>query len=330
MTDYSYIFDAFGRSLKIFGNWDPCLKDLCLWYAMTPGKGSQEPALSLEISGADIGEIEKLMPLPGSEYKIESRIMEVNENFDFTIYINGSRQWIDYAGAGRIMIDFSKGSAVSRMCGSAMLPTYQKYLFVDHPLDKLLTSRGIFPMHASCASVRGKGIAFTGDSGAGKSTAAFALMQKGMPIITDEKLYLFKNAGYSAVSISDIIKVRHDALSRFFVAKDECHEYDVIAEEHYLKLGDTKKSLWQNRVPLKALCLLEQTGEPQTEITAITPTKLVGGLFPVTITSVHPQYRAAKFDFIMEMVENIECRLVKFGTDMADFTAKIEELAETI
>jgi len=120
------------------------------------------------------------------------------------------------------------------------------------------------------------------------------------------------------------------ALSRFFVAKDECHEYDVIAEEHYLKLGDTKKSLWQNRVPLKALCLLEQTGKPQTEITAITPTKLVGGLFPVTITGVHPQYRAAKFDFIMEMVENIECRLVKFGTDMADFTAKIEELAETI
>jgi hypothetical protein len=82
-------------------------------------------------------------------------------------------------------------------------------------------------------------------------------------------------------------------------------------------------------VPLKALCLLEQTGEPKTEITAINPIKLVGGLFPVTITSVPPRYKAAKFEFIMEMVENIECRLVKFGTDMDDFTAKIQELAET-
>lgn len=331
MSDYVYILDAFGRSLKIFGNWDPCLKDLYSWYAIPPGKESNEPAFSLEISGANVGEMEKLLPLPGSEYKMESRIMEANENFDFTTYINGNRQWIDYAGAGRIMIDFAKGSAVSLMCGNAMLPTYQKYLFADHPLTQLFTSRGIFSMHASCASVGGKGIAFTGDSGAGKSTAAFALMNKGMPILTDEKLFVLKkDAGYSAWSVSDIIKVRGEALSRFFAAKDECHEYDVISGEHYLKLGGSKKSLWQNSTPLKALCLLEQTGKSHTEITAVNPTKLVGGLFPVTITGVHPQYRAAKFDFMMEMVENIECRLVKFGTDMNDFTANIEELAEKI
>ena len=135
-------------------------------------------------------------------------------------------------------------------------------------------------MHASCASVNGKGIAFTGNSGAGKSTAAFALMQKGMPILTDEKLFIFKDAEYSAGSVSDIIKVRNDAISRFFAAPDSCHEYDVIAGEHYLKLGGSKKSSWQNRAPLKALCLLEQTGEPKTRITAVNPTKLVGGLFP--------------------------------------------------
>jgi hypothetical protein len=76
--------------------------------------------------------------------------------------------------------------------------------------------------------------------------------------------------------------------------------------------------------------LLEQTGKPQTEITAVNPTKLVGGLFPVTITSVHHHYKAATFAFIMEMIEKIECRLVKFGTDMDNFTAKIQELAETL
>jgi len=331
MSDYSYIFDMFGQSLKIYGNWDPCLKDIRSWYVMPPGKESNEPAFSLEISGADIGEIEKVMPLPGYEYKIESRVMEVNENFDFSIYINGSRQWVDYSGAGRIMIDFGKGNAVSLMHGNAMLPTYQKYLFVDHPLSMLFTSRGIFSMHASCASVWGKGIAFTGDSGAGKSTAAFALMHKGMPILTDERLFVLKQvAGYSAWSVSDIIKVRNEALSRFFAAKDGCHEYDVISGEHYLKLGDSKKSLWRDSASLKVLCLLEQTGEPRTEIMPVNPIKLVGGLFPVTMTNVHPQYRAAKFTFMMEMVENIECRLVKFGTDMDDFTTKIEALAEEI
>ena len=329
MNDYSYIFDAFGKSFKIFGDWDPCLKDICTWYAMPQIKESQEPAFSLEISGVDFEEMERRIPLPGTEYKIRSGVMITNQNFDFVTYIDGSRQWLDYAGAGRIMLDFSKGSAVSLICSDAMLPTYQKYLFADYALDKLFASRGIFSMHASCASINGQGIAFTGKSGAGKSTAAFALMQKGMPILTDEKLFIFKDAGYSAGSISDIIKVRYDVISKFFSAKEEYHEYDVIAEEHYLKLGNSKKSSWQNRVPLRALCLLEQTGESKTQITAVNPTKLVGGLFPVTITSVHPRYKAAKFEFIMEMLENIECRLVKFGTDMDDYAAKIQQLAET-
>lgn len=329
MSDYSYIFDAFGKSFKIFGDWDPCLKDICSWYAMPQIKESKAPEFSLEIAGVDIKEMERRIPLPGTEYKIRSGIMTANQNFDFSSYIEGNRQWMDYVGVGRIMIDFSKGNAVSLICSNAMLPTYQKYLFADHPLDKLFTSKGIFSIHASCASVNGKGIAFTGNSGAGKSTAAFALMQKGMPILTDEKLFVFKDAGYSAGSVSNIIKVRYDAMSKFFAAPDSCHEYDVIAEEHYLKLGGSKKSSWQNKVPLKALCLLEQTGKQKTEITAVNPTTLVGGLFPVTITSVPPRYKAAKFKFIMEMLENIECRLVKFGTDMDDFAAKIIELSET-
>jgi hypothetical protein len=292
---------------------------------------SNEPALSLEIAGADIDGMEGRIPLPLAEYKTKSGIIAAHQNFDFAFYTDGNRQWIDYAGAGRILLDYGKGTALSLIHGDAMPSTYQKYLFCDHPLGKLFTSMGIFSMHASCASVNGKGIAFTGISGAGKSTAAFALMQKGMPILTDEKLFILKkDSGYSAWSVSDIIKVRYDAISRFFSAPDSCLEYDVIAGEHYLKLGDSKKSLWQNTAPLKVLCLLEQTGKPETQVIAVNPTKLVGGLFPVTITSVPSRHKAAIFELIMDMLENVECRLVRFGTDMDDFAAKIQELAETL
>jgi hypothetical protein len=328
MSDYSYPFDAFGRALKISGDWDPCLKDICSWYAMPQTKESKEPEISLEIVGGDLQEMERRMGLPPTECKIRSGILVANQNFDFASYIDGSRQWIDYAGVGRMMLDFGKGSAVSLIVGNALPPTYQKYLFADQPLNKLFMSRGIFSIHASCASVNGKGIAFTGQSGSGKSTAAFALMQRGLPILTDEKLFILKdNAQYSAWSVSDIIKVHHDAISRFFSAPASYREYDVIAGEHYIKPGGSGKTSWQNRAPLKGLCLLEQTGESQTRITAVNPTKLLGGLFPVTLTSVHPHYRTAKFEFIMEMLETIECRLVKFGTDMDDFAVKIQELA---
>jgi len=217
------------------------------------------------------------------------------------------------------------------MCGSAMLPTYQKILFPDYALDKLLSSRGVFSLHASCAVVNGNGIAFTGNSGAGKSTAAFILMQKGMQILTDEKLYVFKtDDGYQAGAVSDIIKVNDDSVKRFFANHDSYHEYDVISGEHYLKIRGTKSTPCQKETPLKALCLLEQTGVPQTQITSVNPTKLVEGLFPVTITGTSRRYKAAKFDFIMEMLNTIECRLVKFGTDMDDFATKINGLADTL
>lgn len=327
MNNYSYLFDVFGKTLRVHGNWPDCLKDLSDWYAMAQIKGIETPDFSLEIRGVHPKDIEKHIPLPADKYKKQSGIMLVNEKLDYATYADGHRQWTDYAGVGRIFLDFSRSSALSVVCENSVFPTYQKYLFSDHPLDKLFSSRGIFSMHASCASINGKGIAFTGNSGAGKSTAAFALLQKNMPIITDEKLFVLEDRGYVACSISDIIKVRHDAMSKFFLDPGCRREYDVINDEHYLKIRGATSSTYRNRVPLKVLCLLEQTGKQKTEIAEVSPTKMIGGLFPVTITSVNPQFKAAKFDFIMEMLANIECRLVKFGTDMDHFAKKIEELA---
>jgi hypothetical protein len=330
MGNYLYTFDAFGKTLNISGNWDSCLKDISSWYAMPQMDEVNAPDLSLEITGAGIREMDNFIPLPGNDFKIKSGILTASHDFDYAIYAKDNKHWVDYSGVGRVLIDFDKSVAFSVLCSNAMFPTHQKVLFADYSLDKLLTSKGIYSLHASCASVNGKGIAFTGTSGAGKSTAAFVLMQKGMPILTDERLFVYKSVGYCAGTVSDVIKVRQDAMSKFFAVPDLFHKYDEIAGEHYLKLGSSKKSLWTNSVPLKVLCLLEQTGESKTEVRSVSPTKLVGGLFPVTITSANPQYREAKFRFILDMLENIECRLVKFGTDIDDFVNKIYKLSETM
>ncbi|HON60027.1 MAG TPA: hypothetical protein P5040_04185 [Smithella sp.] len=330
MEDYDYWFDVFGKTLHIYGNGSPCLKDLSSWYAMPRLDKKDTADLTLEISEVDEEEIENLMPIPGDEYKINAGIMLVNEKLRYSTYADAHRYWTDYEGVGRILLDFRRGAAVSLIRENAVFPTYQKYLFADHPLNKLLPSMGIFSLHASCVAVNGKGIAFTGNSGSGKSTAAFALMQHKMPILTDERLFVFRETCYTACSISDIIKVNEDALSKFFSNPDCRQEYDVIGGEHYLKIGKSDPPLWRQRAELAALCLLEQTGKEKTEILPVNPTKLIGGLFPVTLTSVNPQFRAAKFNFIAEMLGKIECRLVKFGTDMDDFASRIEELSHTI
>jgi hypothetical protein len=328
MGAFSYIFDAFGTTLRIYGDWGPCLRDMTSWYAMPELEGPLKAGIELEISSAGPEALDSLMPLPGPEKRIKRGIMSLDRDFDYSVYADQDRQWTDYAGAGRILLDYAAGKAVSLICGDAMPPTYQKYLFSDHPLDRLLASQGIYSLHASCASFNGRGIAFTGSSGAGKSTAAFALLQKKIPVLTDEKLYVFKKGAYFAGSVSDIIKVRSDAISRFFPNPDTCRVYDTISDERYLKLRCSEPPVWLDRAPLKALCMLEQTGRPETEITPINPLKLIGGLFPVTLTGAGTRYRAEKFGFIMEMIGDIECRLIRFGSDMDRFAAAVSELAE--
>lgn len=46
--------------------------------------------------------------------------------------------------------------------------------------------RGMYPLHASCVSVRGRGLALAGASGAGKSTLLSTLVQRGAAFVTDD------------------------------------------------------------------------------------------------------------------------------------------------
>ncbi len=50
----------------------------------------------------------------------------------------------------------------------------------------LCHQRGLFPLHASAVEIGGRAFAFAGDSGAGKSTTAAALVQLGHPLLSDD------------------------------------------------------------------------------------------------------------------------------------------------
>jgi len=52
----------------------------------------------------------------------------------------------------------------------------------------LLHQRGFLVLHASSVSINGQGVAFIGNSGLGKSTIAFSLVQNGHSIISDDVL----------------------------------------------------------------------------------------------------------------------------------------------
>ncbi len=53
-------------------------------------------------------------------------------------------------------------------------------------LGAIAHQRGMYPLHASCVSVGGRGLAFAGASGAGKSTLLSTLVQRGATFVTDD------------------------------------------------------------------------------------------------------------------------------------------------
>jgi hypothetical protein len=61
-------------------------------------------------------------------------------------------------------------------------------------LGAILHQRGLFPLHASCVSLNGCGIALAGPSGAGKSTLVAALVRYGATFVSDD-LCVLEQAG---------------------------------------------------------------------------------------------------------------------------------------
>jgi hypothetical protein len=68
----------------------------------------------------------------------------------------------------------------------------------------------------------------------------------------------------------------------------------VLDGEYYYKVGQAG-SFFRFKVstPVSMVMILEQTGKPESHITKINPARVVGELFPVTLSTADPYNTAA-------------------------------------
>ncbi len=87
-------------------------------------------------------------------------------------------------GVGRFLVEGGRRITVDAAPGvdAASLELY----LLGSAMGALCQQRGLLPLHASAVQVGGACVAFTGHSGAGKSTMAASLAERGYPLVCDD------------------------------------------------------------------------------------------------------------------------------------------------
>ncbi|MFD2328451.1 aldolase [Cohnella sp. GCM10020058] len=126
-----------------------------------------------------------------------------NNDTDVTIRIEDlSETWQTFAEPGRTssvtedrLLFRIEGTAIYEVrCGREIIVSPEEKAQSDKVrlyvlgtcMGALLQQRRILPLHGSAVLINGKVYAFIGDSGAGKSTMASCLVQRGYPLISDD------------------------------------------------------------------------------------------------------------------------------------------------
>ncbi len=286
------------------------------------------PHISLVLREAGEEALPGLMPLPGEEYLKTERTLLVDRPVAFRTYEKDGERLTDFEGMGRTRVNRREGRAEAiKVTNSGISTVYSDIVLAYNPLLSLLYGRGAVPVHASCVEINGKGVLFTGKSGSGKSTAAFAMIARGRPVLADDRVLLRKSpAGYSAFSLSDVVKLTRETLEKFFPALCGAKPLHRVKNEFYFKAASSPGMRRSANAEISCLVFFERTGKPESVLERVNPAHSVGSLFPVTLGDFSPRDMRDKFGFIMDMLGEIPCFKASFGTDMVKFAEAVEDM----
>lgn len=304
-------------------------------------KAESETVINLELYLCSMREMDEIIPLPGADCLVREKTLLVDRPVSSSTYSLERNRWVDYEGFGRFLLNYDENRAVAGLHkDSGISQVYADIALGYNPLLGLLAGHGYNSIHASCARVGGKGILFTGYGGSGKSTSAYALLRRGHQVLADDRILLKKeragengreriaNDQYTAYSISDVMKLKQEAIDSFFPEAKEIKYLHRVDDEFYFKATTCDAGAYLNSTEIDYLMIFEKTGLPETTLERINPSRVVGDLFPVTMSNYEAAAMEKKFSFLTGFLESVQCYKVYFGTDMDGFVRCVEKLVQ--
>ena len=330
MTAHQQTFDFWGQRLTVKCNDAVWLQSITDYISLDAVSGAGPSDVTLTFQVAPATEADSLLPLPEERYKVFSSFWDEPPVYSrLDIYVQDGMRYGDLSGFGRYCIDTAQGQALAVAYSDCAMPSvYQLVLLAEASIRRL--ARDAFFVHAGCLSINGQGILLCGPSGAGKSTATFALLQAGIPTLTDEAAFIRRgSAGYEALSLSWVVKVRQDAIQKFFPALLNRPARFEGAGEYYYPISALPNGTGINRTSLRAVIAVRQSHVRNSRLERVSPLQVVNAVFPVTLFELDEERRTAKFHKLVDMLNEVECYQLHFGTDMDNFMACMQAWAAT-
>lgn len=323
-------YELLGHTIRIQYQRGPLAEDLGKYLNIPAGQACR-PHLSLDLQVVDAAQVDQVLPLPKTAEQLPEFTLLLNRPVIIRSFRGITEQWNDYQGYARSYIDFARAEAqVVLIADNDILPLYTDMLFTYNLINQLMLQFDRYAVHACCVECHGSGIMISGNSGRGKSTAVFALLQQGFKVLSDERILLYyRDSAYRGCSISDIIKVRETAREQFFPDLPTDKAYGSIEDEHYFRCDAITPGGWLADCEVKHFLVINRTGQRDSSLAPINPTRAVGEFFPVTMKAWETREAATKkFNFLMDFLSATPCHQLDFGTDMVQFAGLLRGLAE--
>ena len=119
--------------------------------------------------------------------------------------------------------DLSGGFAFAWFTQAAVAnKAYLRYYFLEAAVSTLLEALHLTPLHAACVQLGGRGILLCGESGAGKSSLAFACARRGGKFLSDDSSAIVrKRQGRIVVGNPHQMRFRESAVELFVELKEQ-------------------------------------------------------------------------------------------------------------
>lgn len=145
----------------------------------------------------------------------------------------------------------------------------------------VLHQRGLFPLHASCVAIDGRGVAFAGASGIGKSTLVGALLRRGATFVSDDICVLApgEKGGVRVWPSASRLKLDPHAMTAFDRTADGLEPAGGDRGKFHVPVGDSPGAA---PVPLSRVYLLRFGDEESVRLERLTGLEAISALVDET------------------------------------------------